>query len=80
MSATTPHQTLTEEVAAFLATGPSPEEIGRFRISEDAQKRVRALLAKQVEGALTPDESAELDEITVLDQLFTLMRAKQVIG
>jgi hypothetical protein len=76
MSTTTPHQTLTEEVAAFLATGPSPEEMVRFHISEHAQNRVRELLAKQEEGALTPDESAELDEVTVLDQLFTLVRAR----
>ncbi len=80
MSTTTPDQTLTEEVAAFLATGPSAEAIARFRISDHAQSRVRELIARQMEGALTPDESAELDEITVLDQLFTLVRARLLVA
>jgi hypothetical protein len=76
MSATTPDQTLTEEVAAFLATGPSAEAIAGFRIPTHAQERVRELMARQAEETLTPTESAELDEITVLDQLFTLVRAR----
>ncbi|HEV2239069.1 MAG TPA: hypothetical protein VGR57_20600 [Ktedonobacterales bacterium] len=76
MSATAPHQTLTEEVAAFLATGPSPKAIARYRISAHAQRRLRALMEKHLAGMLSPAESAELDEITVLDQLFTLIRAR----
>ncbi|HEV2235138.1 MAG TPA: hypothetical protein VGR57_00620 [Ktedonobacterales bacterium] len=76
MSATRPDQTLAEEVAAFLAAGPSAEAIARFRISDHAQSRVRVLMARRMDGTLTPDESAELDEITVLDQLFTLVRAR----
>ena len=76
MSATTPHRTLTEEVAEFLAGGPSPEDMARFHLSNEAQRRVRALLDKNEDGALTPDEIAELDEITLLDQLFTLIRAR----
>jgi hypothetical protein len=68
-------RTLTEEVADFLARGPSVEEIANFHISEPAQERVRALLEKNKAGSLTSDETAELDEITVLDQLFTLVCA-----
>lgn len=29
-------------------------------------------------GVLTPDESSERDEITVLDQLFTLIHARHI--
>ena len=76
MSTTTPHRTLTEEVAEFLARGPSSEEMAQFHISGHAQKRVRALMEKNVEGTLTSEETAELDEITLLDQLFTLIRAR----
>ncbi len=76
MSRKAPERTLTEEVAEFLARGPSAEEIANFRISDSAQERVRALMEKNEEGTLAPDETAELDEITVLDQLFTLIRAR----
>lgn len=75
MGSSTPQRTLTEEVAEFLARGPSAKEIARFRISARAQQRVRALMAKHEDGTLSPDEAAELDEITVLDQIFTLIRA-----
>lgn len=75
MSQTLPRRTLTEEVAEFLARGPSAEDIANFHISEQAQERVHALMEKNEAGALTAEENAELDEITVLDQLFTLIRA-----
>lgn len=80
MSATIPHRTLTEEVAEFLARAPSSEDIARYRISEEALERVRGLMDKNADGALTTAESAELDEITVLDQLFTLIRAHMMSG
>jgi hypothetical protein len=76
MAQLTAHPTLTEEVAEFLARGPSGEEIAAYRISEQARERVRALLEKNEDGTLTPEETAELDEVTVLDQLFTLIRAR----
>ena len=76
MSQKAPERTLTEEVAEFLARGPSAQEIANFRISESAQERVRALMDKNEDGTLTADETAELDEIAVLDRLFTLIRAR----
>lgn len=75
MSKTAARRTLTEEVADFLASGPSAGEIAHYRISPEAQERVSALMERNEAGTLTPDETAELDEITVLDQLFTLVRA-----
>lgn len=76
MSQEAPDRTLTEEVAEFLAHGPSAKEIADFRLSEPAQERVRLLLEKNEESTLTPEEAAELDEITVLNQLFMLIRAR----
>ena len=78
MSEKAPERTLTEEVAELLARDLSAQEIASFRISESAQERVRALMAKNEDGTLTPDETAELDEITVLDQLFSLVRARRM--
>jgi hypothetical protein len=76
MGSTPPQRTLTEEVAEFLARGPSPEETARFRISERAQERVHTLMERHEDGTLSSEETTELDEITVLDQLFTLIRAR----
>ncbi|MGH2516198.1 MAG: hypothetical protein ACRDHP_11135 [Ktedonobacterales bacterium] len=76
MSQIAPERTLTEEVADFLARGPSAEEVASFRISDFARDRIATLMEKNESGALTADESTELDEITVLDQLFTLIRAR----
>lgn len=76
MGQAAPSRTLIEDVAEFLSRGPSAEEIAHYRMSEHAQGRVRALIDKNAEGTLTPDETTELDEITVLDQLFTLIRAR----
>lgn len=77
MSQAAPDRTLTEEVAEFLSRGPLAQEIANYRISSAAQDRVRTLLEKNQDGTLTPDETIELDEITVLDQLFTLIRARR---
>jgi hypothetical protein len=76
MSQTAPSRTLIEEVADFLARGPSADEIANYRISEQTQERVRKLMDKNEEGTLSPDEATELDEITMLDHLFTLVRAR----
>jgi hypothetical protein len=76
LSQKAPERMLTEEAAKFLARGPSAQEIASFRNSDLAQERVRALMEKNEGGTLTPDETAELDEITLLDQLFTLVRAR----
>ena len=78
MSATIPSRTLIEEVADFLARGPSPEAMAQFRISDQTQQRVQALMEKNANSTLTPAETAELDEITILDQLFTLIRARTI--
>ena len=76
MSQKAPERTLTEEVAELLARGPSAQEIANYRIFQSAHACVRALMEKNEDGTRSADETAELDEITVLDQLFTLVRAR----
>lgn len=66
----------TEEVAAFFARGPSPEEIVAFRLSEPTLARVRALLDKNVEGTLTREESEDLDQLVLLDRIVMLIRSR----
>ena len=66
---------LAQDVVAFLARGPQPEEILAFRPSETAVVRTRELLGKNRAGSLTPDEQAELEEMSRLNHLFALIKA-----
>lgn len=64
------------EVLDFLLTSPTPEAIATFKVSDQAQARLRELLNKNREGALTDVEVAELDQCEQLDQLMILLKAK----
>jgi hypothetical protein len=66
----------TEEIADFFARGPSPEDIAAFRLSEATRARVRELLAKNADGALTPEENQELDQLVLLDRIVMLIRSR----
>lgn len=65
-----------EEVITFLSQGPSREEIAAFRLSEEAQQHLRALLRKNSAGTLTPEEDHELDQMVLLDEIVSLIRAR----
>jgi hypothetical protein len=65
-----------EEVIAFLSQGPSRKEIAAFRLSEEAQQHIRALLRKNSAGTLTPEEDHELDQMVLLDEIVSLIRAR----
>jgi hypothetical protein len=69
---------LRREVISFLAHQPSGEEIIAFRPSEQAAERVEELLARNRDGALTPTEEAELDEICELDRFVALLKAEVI--
>lgn len=62
-----------DEIVAFFVTGPSREEIARFRLSDAAQAYVRALLNKNTTGTLTCDEERELDKIVILNDVVSLI-------
>jgi len=65
---------LAEEVLAFLARGPQPKEIVAFRPSEKSVERIRDLLDKNREGALTAEEEMEMDHIQSLNHLLSLIK------
>ena len=65
-----------EEVAEFFAHGPSREEIARFQLSDAAQEQISRLLDKEDDGALTPEEQRQLDELMLLNDVVTLIRSR----
>ncbi len=67
---------LRREVVAFLARRPAEEEIIAFRPSEQASERAQELLHRNQEGALTPEEEAELDELCEVDRFVSLIKAE----
>lgn len=69
-----------EEVVVFFACGPSREEIAAFHLSEAAQEHIRALLDKNRTGALTREETRELDKIMVLNEVISLIRVRAQVS
>ena len=67
---------LRREVIRFLASGPRPDDIVRYRPSQDSQLRAQELLDLARQGALHQAEEAELDELTQLDSLVSLIKAE----
>ncbi|EDX73610.1 hypothetical protein MC7420_3784 [Coleofasciculus chthonoplastes PCC 7420] len=64
------------EVLDFLITRPTPQEITTFKVSAEAQERLRTLLDKNREGTLTEAEATELDLYEELEHLMILLKAK----
>ncbi|WP_013325763.1 hypothetical protein [Gloeothece verrucosa] len=66
------------EVLDFLLHSPTKSEIIAFKVSPQAQERLRTLLEKNRESALTPLETAELDTYQQLEHLMILLKAHAV--
>ncbi len=64
------------EVIEFFARAPSREDIAAFRLSPAAHERLRGLLARNAAGLLSADEQRELDQIVLLDDIVSLIRAR----
>lgn len=65
-----------EEIADFLACGPSPEEILQFRPSPQVQARAEELLEKLKDGCLSAEEGRELDQFEHAERLVRLIKAR----
>lgn len=65
-----------EEVADFIASGTTPQNVIEFRPSEAAQARVEELLAREKDGDLSPAEKSELDQYLQLEHLMRLAKAR----
>lgn len=64
------------EVARFLASGPSPEEIIAFRASPAIAERMYDLIDRERTGQISKDEQNELDTYVYVEHLMRLVKAE----
>lgn len=64
------------EIAEFLASAPTREQLLKFRPSEQLQQRIRDLLAKQNAGKATAEDQRELDQIEHAERLMRMVKAR----
>lgn len=69
-----------EEIANFLACGPSREELLSFRPSAQTQARAEELLEKLKDGRLSTEERGELDRFDQAERLMRLVKARIQAG
>ncbi len=65
-----------DEIVELFARGSTPDEILRFRPSDEAQQRAHYLLEQNRRGELTDDEAAELEQLGQLEHLVQLVKAR----
>ena len=65
-----------DEIVNLFARGGGAGVVLAFRPSEEAQSRVRELLARNAEGELSDDEQAELERFGELERLMQLVKAR----
>ena len=70
-----PEASFVEELAKFLASQPTRDDLLNFRPSSLAQARAEELLQKQNDGESSRDEREELDEIACAERLMRLVKA-----
>ena len=67
-----------EQILAFLAAGPSAQEIIAFRPRPEVQERFSQLLEENRQRALTPQEEEELEHYIRIEWMMTLLKAKMI--
>jgi hypothetical protein len=65
---------VTLEVARFLVSGPSPEQIIAFHPSQKAIDHAYALIAADRNNTITDEERAELDSYVDLEYMMRLIK------
>ena len=70
------------EIIDFIAAGTTPEAVAHFRPSPEAQQRVSALIEREKENGLSPEEKAELDHFMELEHILRMAkaRARQILS
>jgi hypothetical protein len=78
-TAESPHIDITvifDEVADFLASSPTPQQIVTFRLSDVSERFVSDLLEANRTRGLTPTEQSALDEYTRVERLMQAIKVR----
>ena len=69
------------EIIDFIAAGTTPKSVIEYRPSEEAQRWVEELIAREKEGHLSPEEKSELDHFMELEHIISMAkgRARQIL-
>jgi hypothetical protein len=69
-------QSIFSELANFIVSQPSLEEIVEYRVPPTVQQYIDDLLEKNREDTLTPLEREDMEKILAVSQLMSLAKAK----
>ena len=64
------------EIARFIASSPTPEQIVAFHPSTEAGTRAYTLIAADRVGTITDDERTELEQSVYLEHMMRLVKAE----
>ena len=64
------------EIIDFIAAGTTPQAVVDYHPSAEARACVAALIAREKEGALAPDEKAELDGYVNIANVLSVMHSQ----
>lgn len=67
--------TVYQYIFDFLASEPNAEEIISFRPTQEMQQRLRSLLQRSADGALSPSEEAELDAYERIEHFIVMLKS-----
>jgi hypothetical protein len=65
-----------DELVELLANSAKADDVLSFQLSNEKQRRLDQLLAKNREGTLAPEESAELDSFEQFEHVVRLLKAR----
>ena len=65
-----------EEIINFIAAGTTTDSVAAFKASPEARARVAALIDREKNAGLTPQEQAELDSYEELEHLMIMAKAR----
>jgi len=64
------------EVADFLTSEPSLEDLANYAVAPETQQYLDGLLEKNSAGELSPDERLELEKLLTISHVMTLIKTK----
>jgi hypothetical protein len=70
------HQSIYTELADFLVTLPTLEQLAAYKVSPGIQQYIDELLERNREEGLSVQERLELEKILALAQMMDLAKAK----